>query len=415
MGVGRWQSARAAVNRRSPGLDGWPFMRRAPARAAGVPGGADRAVEVEGLLQRPARLTAHRRPRQLGGRAAPGFAATARAPRSTRPGARRVESGLDLGAGDDVSSPAGPRPARAAPAPRCSSIHRRAPARCLRAPRRRPRSVGQAPGAPPRGRPAPAEGARVPLGDPERWWHSRGELQDTVDALLPLLGVDAGAGFSGSGHAEELEDDGSTSRNPSSSGEQPAGDPVAGRRGSSSRSVDPVVRRATSPAWAASGSPSRARRRGPRGRGLPRARQLSTNSAHRRDLPVPASATTPTDLTASRCASAERGLQRAHVGGRCRRSGEPARAPSKRVRNDPPPRDDRARTGSLTPLTGSGPDPGAAKYPLDEPRRVLPRGRCAPARRAPPCVARGRRHVPLGRVLHAQVLADLARLRPRPS
>src|SRR5580765_2593028 len=88
--VGRQQSARAAVNRRSPRLDGWQFMRRAPARAARRGRWRRSRGRGRGLPAASGRTTARRRPRQPGGRAAPGFAATARYPRSTRPGARRV-------------------------------------------------------------------------------------------------------------------------------------------------------------------------------------------------------------------------------------------------------------------------------------------------------------------------------------
>src|SRR5688572_6241558 len=47
------KSARAAVNRRSPRLDGWSSRVELPREPLGVAGCTDRAVEIEGFPERP--------------------------------------------------------------------------------------------------------------------------------------------------------------------------------------------------------------------------------------------------------------------------------------------------------------------------------------------------------------------------
>ena len=117
-------------------------------------------------------------------------------------------------------------------------------------------------------------------------------LQDTVDALLPLLGVDRGRRVRRVRHAEEIEDERQHLAKALVHQEQPAGDLRAGRLGTVAIR-DPVEgaphlqhgqHRDRLPVRDAASLED----------GMPRARQRSTNSAHRRDLPVPASATTPT-------------------------------------------------------------------------------------------------------------------------
>ena len=146
----------------------------------------------------------------------------------------------------------------------------------------------------------------------------------------------------------------------------------------------------------------------PSSTGMPRARQLSRNSAHRRDLPVPASATTPTTCPLPPRARSSAASSTAMSRSRPTKRDRPrARARSRRVRNDPTP----SRSKSADRLAHAL-DLGASQVlqpevALDEPRRVL--GETDVPRFGQRLHAlRQADRVPLRRVVHAQIVADPA-------
>ena len=203
-------------------------------------------------------------------------------------------------------------------------------------------------------------------------------LQDTVDALLPLLGVDRGRRVRRVRHAEQVEDERQHLRKRCPSG-------AAGRRSSrgSSRAVaipDPEE-----------GAPQLQH-------GQQRDRLPVRDAAALEDRD-PARATALDELGAQAAlAGARLGDDADHltVAARARSSAASspaisrsrptnaesprARERSKRVRNDPTASRPKTRTGSLTPLTVIRPRSWSWKYPSTS-APCAPSGRCAPTRR----------------------------------